>query len=121
MDLSIVRPRAFRPRRRALTLIAGAIIVGWATAAIAAVPEFPTVVGPIPDPDPVLGPMFPGIREYPPETMPAAYGYVTEEYFISGTANGQPYKTRVLIRRPANKHKSAASWWRNRCTAGAAR
>ena len=28
----------------------------------------------------------------------AHYGYVTKEYFVSGTANGQPYKTSFTIR-----------------------
>ena len=31
----------------------------------------------------------------------AHFGYITKEYFVSGTANGQPYKTRIVIRRPA--------------------
>src|SRR4029077_14620987 len=29
------------------------------------------------------------------------FKYVTKEYFVSGTANGQPYKTRIVIRRPS--------------------
>ena len=31
-----------------------------------------------------------------------AFPYVTEEYFVSGTASGQPYATRMLVRRPRN-------------------
>jgi hypothetical protein len=30
---------------------------------------------------------------------------VTKEYFVSGTANGQPYKTRIVIRRPSDNNK----------------
>jgi hypothetical protein len=30
-----------------------------------------------------------------------ASGYLQEEYFISGTASGRPYTTRILVRRPA--------------------
>jgi hypothetical protein len=30
------------------------------------------------------------------------FPYVTEEYLVSGTANGSPYTTRIIIRRPAN-------------------
>ena len=30
------------------------------------------------------------------------YKYDTDEYFVSGTANGKPYKTRLVIRRPAD-------------------
>jgi hypothetical protein len=41
------------------------------------------------------------------QSLAAGYGllrykYVAKEYFISGTANGQPYKTRLVVRRPAN-------------------
>jgi Alpha/beta hydrolase domain len=35
----------------------------------------------------------------------AHFGYVTKEYFVSGTANGQPYKTRVVVRRPSDAGK----------------
>jgi len=30
------------------------------------------------------------------------YKYDTDEYFVSGTANGKPYKTRLVIRKPAD-------------------
>ncbi len=36
---------------------------------------------------------------------PEAYKYVVEEYFVSGTANGKPYKTRLALRRPADNKK----------------
>ena len=58
------------------------------------VPPLPAVEGPITE----GGPMWPGLRVPGPD--PADFGYVTEEYFVSGTANGQPYKTRILLRRP---------------------
>jgi hypothetical protein len=32
----------------------------------------------------------------------AHFHYVTKEYFVSGKANGQPYKTRIVIRKPAD-------------------
>jgi hypothetical protein len=35
----------------------------------------------------------------------AHFGYLTKEYFVSGTANGQPYKTRIVIRRPSDNQK----------------
>ena len=31
-----------------------------------------------------------------------AFGYVQEEFFISGTVDGVPYTTRILVRRPAD-------------------
>src|SRR5436190_17573001 len=33
------------------------------------------------------------------------FGYEAKEYFITGTANGKPYKTRIMVRKPANKGK----------------
>jgi Alpha/beta hydrolase domain len=65
------------------------------------VPALPTVEGPITGP----APMYPGIRALPPGTAPEDFGYVTEEYFVSGTAAGQPYRTRVVIRRPSNPRR----------------
>ena len=33
------------------------------------------------------------------------FKYETKEYFVSGIANGQPYKTRIVIRKPADNAK----------------
>jgi hypothetical protein len=46
--------------------------------------------------------MYAGMRAVPPGTDTVDFRYLTEEYFVSGTANGQPYKTRVVVRRPSN-------------------
>jgi len=35
----------------------------------------------------------------------AAFNYETHEYFVSGTANGEPYTTRVVVRKPADNSK----------------
>jgi hypothetical protein len=35
----------------------------------------------------------------------AAYGYDAHEYMISGTANGEPYTTRVVVRKPRDMSK----------------
>src|SRR5215467_12531027 len=35
----------------------------------------------------------------------ARYGYEAREYFISGTANGKPYNTRIMVRKPSNNRK----------------
>ena len=40
--------------------------------------------------------------ELKPTDDMAHFGYTAHEYFVSGTANGQPYKTRIVIRRPSN-------------------
>src|SRR5215212_1745670 len=47
------------------------------------------------------GPMFDSTPSLPGKGL-ATYRYEVKEYFVSGTANGQPYKTRLVVRRPAN-------------------
>ncbi len=34
-----------------------------------------------------------------------AFKYETHEYFVSGTANGEPYTTRIVVRKPADNSK----------------
>src|SRR5581483_3028458 len=79
---------------------AGFVMAAWATVALptarAAVPDLPTVEGPIAGP----GEMHPGIRPGPDGTNLEDFGYTAEEYFVSGIAAGVAYKTRILIRKP---------------------
>jgi hypothetical protein len=51
---------------------------------------------------PVTGPgaMFPGLQRVPAGTGLADQKYVVKEYFVSGTASGKPYTTRILVRQP---------------------
>ena len=81
----------------------------FASAANAVVPPVPTVEGPITGP----GIPHPGVRgpltgftyndPLPPDTLAAANGYIEDEYFISGVGdNGNAYKTRIVVRRPAD-------------------
>ena len=51
---------------------------------------------------PVAGPgaMFPGLQRVPSGTGLGDHKYVVAEYFVSGTASGKPYTTRILVRRP---------------------
>jgi hypothetical protein len=67
------------------------------------VPEIPAVEGPITGP----GPMHPGIRPGPAGTNLEDFGYITEEFFLSGTAAGASYKVRLLIRKPPNPFDSS--------------
>lgn len=60
------------------------------------VPSVPAIEGPITE----GGEMYPGLRAEAPGTSAEDFGYATEEFFVSGTASGQPYKTRMLVRRP---------------------
>jgi Alpha/beta hydrolase domain len=70
-------------------------------AAIAATAPMPTVSGPVTSP----GAMYPNppISIVPTATKVEDFPYVTEEYFLSGTAAGAPYTTRMIIRRPQNE------------------
>ena len=73
---------------------------------------------PAPDPPPVVsaiamaspevtgpGKFFETLMELKPGDDLAHFGYATKEYFVSGTANGEPYKTRIVIRRPADNSR----------------
>ena len=55
---------------------------------------------------PVTGPaqMYPNppISTVPGAVSVESFPYVTEEYFVSGTAKGAPYTTRIIVRRPAD-------------------
>src|SRR5215813_2633751 len=72
----------------------------------------------VPDPPPVVsaiaaataeitgpGRFYETLMELKPGDDLAHFGYVTKEYFVSGTANGQPYKTRIVIRKPSDNSK----------------
>ena len=43
--------------------------------------------------------------QIPAKDIYAKYGYEAKEYFVSGTSNGQPYKTRIVIRKPKDNTK----------------
>lgn len=59
-----------------------------------ALPSFKEVTGP--------GAMYnSGTAQWPGRDM-AYYKYEMKEYFVSGTAAGQPYSTRLVIRKPAD-------------------
>jgi hypothetical protein len=82
-------------RIRASIAIALLLTAGAARADFV-VPPIPSFEGPITE----GGDMYPGLRPEAPGTTAADFGYATDEYFVSGTANGQPYKTRILVRHP---------------------
>ena len=46
------------------------------------------------------GPMFESLMALPAGDDLAHFGYEASEYFVSGTAAGQPYTTRIVIRKP---------------------
>src|SRR5258708_19928246 len=84
---------------RAGALVSAVMLI---PAAHAAVPDIPTVEGPITGP----GEMQPGIRPGPVGPNLQDFGYVMEENFVSGVAPGQPYQTRLLPPNPPNPQHS---------------
>jgi hypothetical protein len=52
----------------------------------------------------ITGParMFESLMALKPDDDMAHFGYEAREYFVYGTANGQPYKTRIVIRKPSD-------------------
>jgi hypothetical protein len=76
------------------------LVVNPRPADAATVPEIPIISGEVTGP----GPSYPNV---PVNVVPDAvqvedFPYITEEYFVSGVANGLPYATRIIVRRPEN-------------------
>jgi hypothetical protein len=99
----------------AMAALAGPGIAGAAT-------PIPKVVGPIPV-TATSHPFGAADQEMIPENL-SKYGFVEEEYLVSGTANiyewptagpavvrtsGVPYTTRILVRRPARRSHSSGN------------
>lgn len=72
-------------------------------AALVTTPPVPTVTGPVTTP----GMMYPNptVSIVPTAVKVEDFPYVTEEFFMSGTAAGSPYTTRIIIRRPMDPKK----------------
>src|SRR5688500_16849439 len=51
------------------------------------------------------GKMFESLMELKPGDDMAHFKYEAKEYIVSGTANGQPYRTRIVIRKPIDAAK----------------
>jgi hypothetical protein len=67
------------------------------TPLVTPIPTFKEVTGP--------APMFAALQRLPADEDLAHFKYIVKEYFVSGTAQGQPYTTRILVRRPADAKK----------------
>lgn len=67
-------------------------------------PDSPTAVAMAAISGPVTGPgtMYESVQSLPPARGLDHYDYEAVEYFVSGTAAGEPYKTRMVVRKPAN-------------------
>src|SRR5215471_1133207 len=106
-------------RHRYIKAIGFAVAIGIVAASLAAaqrrqggtpaanLPDKPTAVS-IPAVSAEVtapGAMYDSTPSLPPGRGIARYGYEAREYFISGTANGKPYNTRIMVRRPSNNRK----------------
>jgi hypothetical protein len=49
--------------------------------------------------------MHAGIMQFPADTTLERFNYVAEEFFVSGTASGAPYSTRIVVRRPSDPRR----------------
>lgn len=97
-----------RMKRQILVRLVATVVLGvglaladapWARSAT--VSCIPTVQGPIPI-TATSQPFVPVAAEGP---LPLPAGYVQQEFFVSCTALGQPYETRIFLRRPVNPAK----------------
>src|SRR5580765_5573166 len=61
----------------------------------------PEVSGPVTGP----GTMYESVQSLAPGKGLSDFNYEAKEYFVSGTANGRPYKTRVVVRKPLSNAK----------------
>jgi hypothetical protein len=121
--MMLSRRRLARSSRPVLALTAATLVVAAAAAQAplpvpgqrgqgpgpqaAQMPALPTAPTVSPSPSRVQivtgpGPMFSSLMSLPATGDLAHYRYETTEYLVSGTANDQPYTTRVVVRRPAD-------------------
>jgi hypothetical protein len=84
----------------AIALLLGALGVVEPPSAWGAVPPVPTMSAAVSGP----GLMYPNppVSVVPGAATVESFPYVTEEFFVSGTASGAPYTTRIIVRRPAD-------------------
>jgi len=80
---------------------------GGRGAPAANLPQTPTAVTLPKISGPITGPGAPyeSVQSLAPGKGLANFKYEAKEYFIEGTANGQPYKTRIVVRKPASNSK----------------
>jgi hypothetical protein len=82
---------------RYLTIVLAVMLAAQAPQTRAPIPSFKEVIGP--------GAVFGALQRLPADEDLANFKYLVKEYFVSGTAQGQPYTTRILVRRPADAKK----------------
>jgi hypothetical protein len=81
-----------------ITSTMAVLVLAAAVRAGAQTPEIPEISGPITGPD-LMYPN-PPVNVVADAAQVEDFPYITEEYFVSGIANGLPYTTRIVVRRP---------------------
>jgi hypothetical protein len=88
------------------TNVRGRLVLVMALAAALVLPALPIGAAAAAVPNPTVeGPVTGGVHGRPWHSSTVdvtAHGFVEEEYFFSGDAGGRPYKTRMVVRRPAD-------------------
>jgi hypothetical protein len=90
-----------------MTCLGASSLIGQRGAPPAPLPDKPTAVA-IPTVSAEItapGKMYDSSTSLPPGKDVASFKYEAKEYFISGTANGKPYSTRIVVRKPAGNGK----------------
>jgi hypothetical protein len=79
---------------------AALMAIGLTSMAFAATPPVPTISPAVSAP----GQMYPNpaVSLVPTAVKVEDFPYITEEFFVSGTAAGAPYQTRIVVRRPSD-------------------
>src|SRR5689334_23028305 len=79
-------------------LLAATVTLAMGVPAFAATPPVPTISPAVSGP----GQMYPNpaVSIVPAAVKVEDFPYLTEEYFVSGTAANAPYQTRIIVRRP---------------------
>jgi len=86
--------------RRSIALVCLWVVSGALSPGEAATPPVPHILGRTTGP----GLMYPdpALNVVPGALKVEDFPYVTEEYFVSGTAKDAPYRTRIIVRRPTD-------------------
>jgi hypothetical protein len=91
----------------AIALLSSTALIAQRGGAPVVLPDKPTAVSVPSVSQEVTGPgaMFDSTPSLPAGENLAHFGYEAKEFFINGTANGKPYATRIVVRKPANNSK----------------
>jgi alpha/beta hydrolase family protein len=88
-------------------LVALTLTLGVLRPAAGATPPVPTLSNAVAGPG--LRYPDPAVAVVPAAVQVEAFPYITEEFFVSGTATGAPYTTRIIVRRPRDPKQASGT------------